>query len=126
MQWIVIALGGAAGTLLRHSIALWLSPSGPGHVWPWATWLVNMAGSFLLALLYSAVADRHWLGVEVRLILGAGFCGALTTYSTYNLEMLRMLQQARWSLALAYGLTTTAGALLAAGLGWWCGRELVS
>ena len=104
------------GSWRRCSSAAWREPS-PGRAWPrrcpaapgqwpWATFLVNVAGAFVLGL----VIARGVRGYR-RELLGAGFCGALTTFSTLQLELLGMLDAGRVALALAY-----AGASIAAGL----------
>ena len=84
--------GGIAGALARAVVAEAL-PHDPGQ-WPWATLLVNVAGAFVLGL----VAARGFR----RALIGQGFCGALTTFSTFQLELLQMLDAGRDGLALAY------------------------
>src|SRR3954447_5732030 len=104
-----IFAGGFAGAVARAELAQ-LLPAGGAH-WPWATFLVNVAGAFLIG----AVAAR-WYG-----LIGVGFCGALTTFSTMQLELLRMLDASRVGLALGYACASvvvgmaavTAGTLLA-------------
>jgi CrcB protein len=107
-ELLAVFAGGAAGTLARAGLdEAW--PPSPGH-WPWVTLLVNVAGSFLLGW----VVTKHrgpTPTVNRRALLGTGFCGALTTFSTFQLELLRMLDGGRVGLALLY-----AGASLAAGL----------
>ena len=102
-----VFVGGVAGTLARAGVAEAL-PHDPGH-WPWATLLVNVAGAFVLGL----VAAR---GARLALV-GQGFCGALTTFSTMQLELLRMLDDGRIGLALAYAAASLALGVTAAELG---------
>ena len=99
--------GGIAGALARAGVVEAL-PHDPGH-WPWATLLVNVAG----ALVLGAVAARG----RQRALLGQGFCGALTTFSTLQLELLQMLDAGRAGLALAYAAASLAAGLAAAELG---------
>ena len=110
-----IFLGGAAGSLLR----VWLEQTltSPAGSWPWATFIVNVTGCFALALIATHLRERppespHW-----HPLLGTGFCGAYTTFSTMQLETLRMLNHDRLGLALAYaGVSLAAGYLaIAAG-----------
>jgi CrcB protein len=99
--------GGVVGALARAGVAeAW--PPQPGH-WPWATFLVNVAGAFVLG---AVVARRY-----PRALLGQGFCGALTTFSTLQLELLQMLDAGRSGLALAYAAASLAAGLAAAELG---------
>jgi fluoride exporter len=99
--------GGIAGTLARALVAEAL-PHDPGQ-WPWATLLVNVAGAFVLGL----VAARGFR----RALIGQGFCGALTTFSTFQLELLQMLDDDRIGLALAYAAVSLALGVGAAELG---------
>ena len=99
--------GGIAGALARTGVAEAI-PHDPGH-WPWATLLVNLAGAFVLGL----VAARGFR----RALIGQGFCGALTTFSTFQLELLQMLDAGRTGLAAAYAGVSLAAGLAAAELG---------
>ncbi|NMD55661.1 CrcB family protein [Tsukamurella conjunctivitidis] len=81
----LVFLGGAAGTLLRAEVGHWL-PHGP---YPWSTFAVNMLGAFLLGGIVEALSrrpddERHR---RIRLLLGTGFCGGLTTYSAFALDI---------------------------------------
>jgi CrcB protein len=98
-----VFVGGMAGALARAGLAeAW--PAHAGH-WPWATFLVNVAGA---ALLGWVVAGRR----SHRLV-GTGFCGALTTFSGLQLEVLQMLDADRAGLALAYVAGSVAAGLVA-------------
>jgi len=99
--------GGVAGAMARAGV-LEALPHDPGR-WPWATLLVNVAGAFVLG----AVAAHG----PRRALLGQGFCGALTTFSTLQLELLQMLDAGRTGLALAYAGVSLAAGLAAAELG---------
>jgi CrcB protein len=102
--------GGCLGALARAGLAQALPYDAAG--WPWATFLVNAAGAALLGWVVTQPWEHAARAHERRLFLGTGFCGALTTFSTLQLELLRMLDGGRWALALAY-----VAASLAAGLG---------
>jgi fluoride exporter len=95
-----IALGGAAGALLRVALAR-SNAGGPGD-WPWVTFAVNLAGAFLLGYFATRLQERLPLSAYRRPLLGTGFCGALTTFSTMQLELLRMLDTHHYGLAAAY------------------------
>lgn len=82
------------------------------------TLTVNLLGSFLLAWLMMVPTMRP----ELRLALGGGMMGGFTTYSTFNLETVRMIEGGRYGHALAYVLCTVVGGILAGGLGLWVGR----
>jgi CrcB protein len=95
--------GGVAGALARAGLTeAW--PPQAGH-WPWATFLVNVAGAALLGWIVS--------GARLHRLIGTGFCGALTTFSTLQLELLVMLDAGRVGLALLYASGSLAAGLLA-------------
>lgn len=107
----VIFCGGVVGTLLRAVVVEALPPEA-GH-WPWATFLVNVAGAALLGW----IATGRGPGDPARALVGTGFCGALTTFSTMQLEVVRMLDASRIGLALLYVAGSVAAGLLAAAAG---------
>jgi fluoride exporter len=102
-----VFIGGVAGALARAWVADALAHD-PGR-WPWATLIVNVAGAFVLG--WVAARGRR------RALLGQGFCGALTTFSTFQLELLQMLDDDRIGLALAYAAVSLALGVGAAELG---------
>jgi fluoride exporter len=85
--------------------------------YPVGTTLINVTGSFLLGLL-GGLALRHGLPTSWRLVLGTGFLGGYTTFSTASVETVRLLQDRRWLAAVAngFGLVFVASAAAAAGL----------
>jgi len=99
-QLIAVAIGGASGAVMR-----WLMASGiqkmAGGAFPWGTFAVNAIGSFLLGFLFVWLIERSTAGELLRLALTVGFLGAFTTFSTYSLESIRLLQEG--ALALAFG-----------------------
>jgi fluoride exporter len=100
--------GGFAGALARAGLAEAL-PHGPGE-WPWATFAVNIAGAFALGYFTTRLQERLPLSAYRRPLLGTGLCGALTTFSTMQLELLHMLDAGRAVLAAAYaGVSVAAG-----------------
>jgi CrcB protein len=105
-----IFVGGCLGALARAGLTQALPPD-QGR-WPWATFLANVAGAALLGWAVTRPWERLPRGHERRLFVGTGFCGALTTFSTLQLELLTLIDGGDWALALAY-----AGASLLAGLG---------
>ena len=108
---LLVMLGGAVGAPARYLTDRAVS-SRHESVFPWGTFTVNMVGSFLLGLL-TAVASP-----ELRVLLGAGFCGALTTYSTFSYESLRLVEDGagRFALANLAGSAVVGVAAAAAGV----------
>jgi CrcB protein len=99
-----IFAGGFAGAIARLLVAEAL-PVDPGG-WPWATFMVNVVGAFALGYFTTRLQERLPLSAYRRPLLGTGFCGALTTFSTMQVELLRMLDAGRVGLALAYALAS--------------------
>jgi fluoride exporter len=105
-----IFAGGCAGALARAGLGEAL-PHAPGD-WPWATFLVNLGGAALLGWAVTRLQERLPPTPYARPLLGTGLCGALTTFSTLQLDALDLLDAGRAGLAAAY-----VGATLAAGFG---------
>lgn len=95
-----IFVGGFAGAVARAELSLAL-PADDGQ-WPWATLLVNVAGAFLLGWFATRLQERLPLSAYRRPLLGTGLCGALTTFSAMQLELLQMLDAGHAGLAAAY------------------------
>jgi fluoride exporter len=112
-----IFVGGAAGALVRVGLLEAIGEGAPS--WPWATFLVNVAGAFLFGCLVAALppASRR------RPLLATGFCGALTTFSTMQVELLRMLEAGRIGLAVSYGGGSILAGLAGVHLGTLAGRK---
>ncbi len=105
-----IAVGGALGTLARYGVDRAVVPAPLGF--PWATWSVNVVGSFVLGAVVTLVVER-WPGDRyLRPLVAVGFCGGFTTFSTLAVEIDQRLQHGRGALAAAY-----LAATLVAGLG---------
>ncbi len=109
-----IFVGGAIGTLARAELGDVLGPS-PGR-WPWSTLLVNVLGAFLLGYFTTRLQERLPLSTYRRPFLGTGLCGGLTTFSTMQLELLDMLDQARYGLAAGYAVVSIGGGFVAVAL----------
>jgi fluoride exporter len=101
-----IFLGGALGALVRAGLAEALPDPGVG--WPWATFLVNLAGAALLGYWFTVLPHTQYR----RPLLTTGFCGALTTFSTVQVELVEMIESGRVPLACLYiGVSVAAGLL---------------
>ena len=103
--------GGALGTLFRAGLATLTTPV-PGH-WPWATFIVNIAGAFILGFATTRLLERTPPSAYRRPLLGTGLCGGLTTFSTMQVETLQMIQRQHYTLAVTYTLVSVVAGLLA-------------
>jgi CrcB protein len=101
-----IFVGGFIGAVARAELGEAFDAGGAD--WPWATFMANVAGAFLLGYFATRLQERLPLSAYRRPFLGTGICGALTTFSTMQLELLRMLDADRIGLALAYSAASIA------------------
>ena len=110
-------LGGGTGTVARFQIGRWLAVPGG---FPWATFGINVVGSFLLGLLVILLKDRPgWL-----VLLGAGFCGGFTTFSAFSVETLRLLEAEEYAGAGGYVLGSVVAGVAGAWLGLQMGKSI--
>ncbi|GAA2511825.1 fluoride efflux transporter CrcB [Pilimelia columellifera] len=114
MTFMLVALGGAVGATVRYLVDQWLQADRP--VWlPWGTLTVNVAGSGVLGALSGVSAARPgW----VWPLVAVGWCGALTTYSTFGFETLRLARQGRLLAAVANVTLSLVLGVSAAAVGW--------
>ena len=103
--------GGAVGTAARAGLATWTAPE-PGH-WPWATFVVNIVGAFILGFVTTRLLERLPLSAYRRPLLGTGLCGGLTTFSTMQVETLQMIEHHHYGLAAGYTVISITAGLLA-------------
>ncbi|MDX6640677.1 MAG: fluoride exporter [Solirubrobacteraceae bacterium] len=103
-----IFAGGFVGAVARAALAKALT-HGPAE-WPWATFTVNVLGAFLLGYFATRLQERLPLSSYRRPFLGTGICGALTTFSTMQVELLKMIDGGHWGLVFGYAAASmTAG-----------------
>lgn len=117
---VFVALGGALGASLRYGATIALS-AWLGKGFPFGTLLVNILGSFMMGLLFSLI--EHGIVAELpwRPLIGVGILGALTTFSTFSLDTLLMLQNGDWQKAFINIFLNVLVCMLAA----WLGMQLV-
>jgi fluoride exporter len=106
-ELLAIAVGGAVGALIRIAVDRTL-PTAAGN-WPWATFAVNMAGALMLGYFVTRLQERLPVSTLRRPLLGTGLCGALTTFSTVQIELLQMADQHRYGLAIGYLFASVLG-----------------
>lgn len=108
---VAIALGGAVGALARHftaqQVSHWL-----GSGYPWGTFTVNIAGSFILGVLAETFALALNVSLEMRGFLIVGILGSFTTFSTFSLDTVLLFQRGRIDLGAIYIVASVACALI--------------
>ncbi|GAB4013841.1 fluoride efflux transporter CrcB [Nocardioides ultimimeridianus] len=115
MTVLLVLLGGAVGAPARYLTDVMIQSRNRAPL-PWGTLAVNIAGSFVLGVVGGA-APSAW----VATLVGTGFCGALTTYSTFGFETVRLLEERKPQVAATYVVVSLLVGLAAVSLGWWVG-----
>jgi CrcB protein len=113
--YLLAALGGALGSLVRWAIALTL-PRSSGD-WPWATLTVNLAGCLLIGVLLAVLAARRPDDEHVRTFLGAGVLGGFTTFSAFAVEVSDLVRAGAPAVAAGYVAVSLIGGLVAVAVG---------
>jgi CrcB protein len=120
---IAIAVGGAAGSLLRWLLSLRLNALFPGL--PPGTLTVNLAGGFIIGAAMAFFLRNPELDPAWKLLIITGFCGGLTTFSTFSLEIVTLMQSGNYLWAMTSVLTHVIGSLLMTFAGFWLFSLLV-
>lgn len=113
---ILVAIGGAMGSVLRYGVALWMK-SIYSSEFPWHTFAVNIVGCFIIGLFFSW-SLQHSTFEDIRLFFMIGILGGFTTYSSFALETFELLKQHKMSIASVYILATNLLGLIAVYLGY--------
>ena len=118
MGFVWVMLGGAVGSGLRHALQ-GVTEARFGVAWPWGTWIANVVGSFALGLLFAWSEGRPVEQTEtLRLAVGVGLLGGFTTYSAFNLQVLRMASAGESFRAAQYVAVTVVVCLIGGALGF--------
>jgi len=120
-ELIAIFLGGGTGSVLRYCVQMMLHERMLPYSFPWATFTVNILGSFLIGLFY-ALSARFNLSAEMRMLLTTGLCGGFTTFSTFSNDGLMLIKQGFYGMFALYTLSSIALGVLAAFAGNAFGR----
>jgi CrcB protein len=123
VAYLLAALGGALGALARWGVATAL-PSSPGD-WPWATLLVNLTGCLLIGVLLAVLLARFPSSVRLRPFLATGVLGGYTTYSTFAVDTVVLIDAGRPAVAVGYVVASVLGGVLAVVAGLLIGRAAV-
>lgn len=121
MNWLAVALGGALGACMRYSLDRLMLGEG----FPYATLTANVSGSLLIGLLFILVGGRLGTSHPAYLFLVVGVLGGFTTFSTFSLGAMRLVDAGRFGMFFVYVSATVILSLGAATLGLMLGRRLM-
>ncbi len=124
MRVLLIGLAGALGTLTRYGVGLWAGKN-LGVAFPYGTFIVNVTGCFLIALVSQLALSTTLVSPTLRLTLTTGFMGGLTTYSSFNYETTNLLRERGFSAGLTNLGLTLVTCFVAGMLGLMAARRLV-
>ncbi len=123
-NFALVCAGGALGAGARFLVnTAALQMMGPGF--PWGTWLVNIAGSFLMGLVAQYVLMRTGLSLGAKLFLMTGVLGGFTTFSAFALDVGLLVERDEMLAAASYVITSVSGAILALFAGQWVMRSVL-
>jgi CrcB protein len=108
-----VGIGGFLGANARYFLGGWIA-SRLGAAFPYGTFVINITGSFILGFFLAFAQERIWVNPSARLLFAVGFVGAYTTFSTFEYESVRLLQDGELLLGLSYIIgSVIAGAIAA-------------
>jgi CrcB protein len=116
---LLVFLGGGLGSALRYFISVFIRPIGAGY--PYATLIANLVGCFILGLIVGFLSGKSSVN-NVYFLFAVGFCGGLTTFSSFSLENMRFLESGQFFSFLFYTLLSFALGLGFLYVGMWVNR----
>ena len=125
MTWLVVAIGSAIGGVSRYGVGL-LAARAWGVAFPWGTLLINIVGSFVIAL-FGAMTLANGpmpMSTNMRAFVMIGFCGGFTTFSSFSLQTMELLQAGETVAAALYILSSVALCLAGVLLGYWIATHI--
>ncbi|RYD58695.1 MAG: fluoride efflux transporter CrcB [Sphingobacteriales bacterium] len=121
--FLLVGMGGFAGSAARYAVGLMINRTEPTG-FPLATFIINLAGCFLIGILSGLAVRNNWMQQDGWLVLATGFCGGFTTFSTFALEQNNLLSRGAYLTTVLYaGLSLMLGLLLCKAGMWLAGPK---
>jgi CrcB protein len=123
-HWLAVITGGALGAILRAKIYELFTLTKNVYLYPLPTLVVNLIGSLIIGISWHLLIEKSLLSSSWKIFIMTGFTGAFTTFSTFSLDIFRLLQNKNFLLAISYIITNIIFCLLATTLGYYSSRWL--
>jgi len=118
---LIVAVGGAVGSVFRYLVGVWaVRLFGPAF--PWGTLAINITGSFAIGLFLEMILRRFGGSTELRLLLMTGLCGGFTTFSSFSLDFVGLVERGAIQMGIVYVIASVVLSILATFLGLFIGR----
>ena len=114
---LLVALGGALGSVARWLLTGWVQSLSPTSTFPWGTFAVNAVGSFAIGALVTLALERALVPPSARLFLVTGVLGGFTTFSAFSYETLQLMRDGQWPAAFGYSVSSLVVGVAAAFVG---------
>ncbi len=111
---LLVALGGAIGSVLRWLVHTWAFRLWPHATFPWGTFAVNVVGCFVIGAVLTLALDHRVVPTDLRLFLATGVLGGFTTFSSFAWESAELAREGQWPIALLYVTGSVVSGLVAA------------
>lgn len=106
MKMLLVAVGGAVGSMTRYQIGAWVLARTETWAFPLGTFIVNVLGCLIAGALIGWAEYRNFLTLDLRLLLFTGFLGGFTTFSAFGVETVALLERGEWGVASGYVLAS--------------------
>lgn len=119
---ILVTIGGLTGSVMRYLSVIYMNTKVGTSLFPWATFTVNVVGSFIIGLVFGYSLRNQEFEMNWRLFLAIGVCGGFTTFSAFSNESFLLLKQEQYTVLLTYVFASIFLSIAATAAGYWVSR----